>query len=90
MFFCVFLYTYKYVKKLYCSGNSNVGNKIMKWLSENIDIVNYKTGKFEDCDMALILGTGDSDISKRRAELKKRSDKDIISLYELNEALKIM
>ena len=78
----------KNVHKLYCSGSSNIGNKIAKWLEEDMDLINYKSGKFEDCDMALILSTNDSEILSLRTKLKKRTRKDIISLYELTEILK--
>ena len=53
-----------------------------------MDLINYKSGKFEDCDMALILSTNDSEILSLRTKLKKRTRKDIISLYELTEILK--
>ena len=78
----------KNIHKVYCSGTSNIGCKITSWLEDDIEIIDYRSGNFEDCDMALILSTRESDISSKRAILRKRACKDIISLYELSELLK--
>lgn len=53
----------KGVKRLYCSGTSNLGKVIVSLLDSDIDCITYQTGKCSECDAVYILTNKQSEIN---------------------------
>lgn len=76
------------IKKIYCSGRSNIGDKIRKMISDEIACFDYGTADIGDCDAALIFDTNESEIKRKRDILAKRKAKRIYTLVDLEAYVK--
>lgn len=73
----------KGIKKLYCSGSSNIGNMIVSAVKKDIECVTYKTGKLSECDAVYILVTKKSDIDSISKRLN--TDKPVYSIFDIEK-----
>lgn len=80
----------KGINKLYCTGGTNIGNRIKQIISDDIKCVNYINSKVSECDAAMILDTIDSEISKKKDILSKQGAKKIYTLYDLELLVKTL
>ncbi len=79
----------KGIKKLYYAGDSRFGRKIVELLSEDIEIISFKTGNINTCDAVFIGSTSDKVIAKMKEEILKKinSEKDIYTIVDIRKVL---
>lgn len=76
------------VKKLYCTGPTFLGNKIVSLIEKEIHCYSFQNSKVSDCDAAFITQSSSDDIKSITSMLYQRGAKQIITINDLNNEIK--
>ncbi len=82
----------KNIKKLYFVGHSRLGNKIVKLIEKDIEVITLKTGDVNSCDAIFIGSISDREITKIKRTLRVKVNKkmNIYTITDFYNALKTM